>query len=484
MAEPELTPTPTPLTPMRMAPTMPAPAQAGGFDVEAARRDGKSDDEIIQYLSQTRGFDVATALKDGHSKADIVAHMATMKPKAPGFSLGNVLGEWWKGVNPIEGAKGTLQMARHPIEAIRADAAQRAAMMDPAAAALERKDYPTLARKWLEASVPFVGPMLAPAGDFGQSGELDKMIGSTAGLATNLIAPELVKGVAPRIGRLADSVSEGLSRSSLGATGRYARPEIKAFTKTMRAEGIPVSARGAEKLSRLIKELGEAGDADVAANPKLPISPGPAVTRLGEMRKGFEEQVLGKSDLGIIDSAQEEFLDKFRTGPGKAVRNLTAAEGQAMKKGTYRQLASKAFGEVGSVSEKSQVQLAGGIGDELAEHFPELASKNARLGPLLDLRKPLETAVKNLEKRHALGIHASVFGTGVGLVTSDLKLGVAAAVMKQVLEHPGIKSYLAIAISKASKWKVPYPVAMARVVGYANALGQGQEGQDAAQVGK
>ncbi len=49
------------------------------FDVEKARKDGASDDQILQYLTQSRSFDVDRAIKDGASKNDIIGYLATSK---------------------------------------------------------------------------------------------------------------------------------------------------------------------------------------------------------------------------------------------------------------------------------------------------------------------------------------------------------------------------------------------------------------------
>jgi len=55
--------------------------QQNKFDVDAARKAGHSDDEIIQYLAGTNGFDVAGALKAGHSKSDIIAYLSGTSPQ-------------------------------------------------------------------------------------------------------------------------------------------------------------------------------------------------------------------------------------------------------------------------------------------------------------------------------------------------------------------------------------------------------------------
>ena len=54
-----------------------------GFNVDAARRSGFSDDEILQYLAQTRSFDVDGALRGGYSKAEIIDYLAGIKSAQP-----------------------------------------------------------------------------------------------------------------------------------------------------------------------------------------------------------------------------------------------------------------------------------------------------------------------------------------------------------------------------------------------------------------
>lgn len=50
---------------------------ATGFDVEAARKAGYSDDEILNHLTQTRQFDVNGALKSGYSKQEVINYLAS-----------------------------------------------------------------------------------------------------------------------------------------------------------------------------------------------------------------------------------------------------------------------------------------------------------------------------------------------------------------------------------------------------------------------
>jgi hypothetical protein len=50
--------------------------QQTGFDANAARQAGYSDDEILNHLASKRNFDVSGALNAGYSKADIITHLS------------------------------------------------------------------------------------------------------------------------------------------------------------------------------------------------------------------------------------------------------------------------------------------------------------------------------------------------------------------------------------------------------------------------
>lgn len=74
-----------------------------GFDVQAARQSGYSDDEILQHLTQSRKFDVDGAVKAGYSKQDIIDHLSA----APAASGG--LGQQSPADTPYPGASISRQ---------------------------------------------------------------------------------------------------------------------------------------------------------------------------------------------------------------------------------------------------------------------------------------------------------------------------------------------------------------------------------------
>lgn len=58
------------------------PDNTQSFNVDAARKAGYSDDEILGHLTSTRAFDVQGAMKAGYSKQDIILHLSSTVAKA------------------------------------------------------------------------------------------------------------------------------------------------------------------------------------------------------------------------------------------------------------------------------------------------------------------------------------------------------------------------------------------------------------------
>src|SRR4051812_37528136 len=89
------------------------------FNVDAARKAGYNDDEILAHLTQTRKFDVDGAVKAGYSKPDIISHLAT----APANSKDSI----WRGVK--QGAANVVNGLRDMGQSIAASADSPAAQI-------------------------------------------------------------------------------------------------------------------------------------------------------------------------------------------------------------------------------------------------------------------------------------------------------------------------------------------------------------------
>jgi hypothetical protein len=147
----------------------------------------------------------------------------------------------------------------------------------------------------------------------------------------------------------------------------------------------------------------------------------------------FATQVNPEADLAAVQKAGEEFV---RTQP----KEIPALDAQAVKQGTYKQIGSKAYGELSSATKKSQKALARGIKEELADQFPEIVPKNTQEAKLFGLDDALETAVNRTRNHNlvSLGAKAAYIAGGATFGgTEGTALGGGLALMHEVLSPPG-----------------------------------------------
>ena len=162
------------------------------------------------------------------------------------------------------------------------------------------------------------------------------------------------------------------------------------------------------------------------------IDPAKVAARTDALKAKFSNQVNPNADLASIDAAKQEFINN---NPN----NLTAAQAQSMKQGTYQQLSSKAYGEMKSATIESQKALARGLKEELAAQFPEIKELNASESRLLDLQPVLERAVNRIGNHQLIGLGTPMAGAAATAVTGSGGIGRVAMVMKAVLDNPAVK---------------------------------------------
>jgi hypothetical protein len=316
--------------------------------------------------------------------------------------------------------------------------------------------------------------------------------GAVTDVAANVVLPKVMEGTGKlgialankATGKLAP-VAEHMYQNSLKPSTTNTPAENLRMVRTGLESGTPVSEAGAAKLTGLIRDLDTKIEAEIAANPNAPINKFRVASRLNSPAGRFTQQVAPDADLQHIGDVGNEFL-------GSQPGTITAEDAQALKKGTYRSVSDRAYGEVATARLEAEKALARGLKEELEAHFPELKKLNAEQARYLDLRGELEKAVNRAANRQTLparlggpaasfitgGIADTMFGheAGVGV-------GAATYVLKTILDDPAMQSRLAIGISKASGKRIPYEAAHWRVQQYVNALAQSQEADSKPQSG-
>lgn len=329
-------------------------------------------------------------------------------------------------------------------------------------------------------AVPFVGPAAVSmskdvrAGDYG--GAAATLAGTVGGVkAAGQVEPgmQAVKqSVLPGQG----TVAEGLYQSALKPPpGSYSSSEVNNMVKTGLKEELPVSAKGAQNLTNLVRGLNRDIQATIDAGSErgVTVNKYSVTSRLGSTVKKFANQVNPEADLNAVGQSGNEFL---RNQPVE----IPASDAQAIKQGTYKQLGDKAYGELSSAAQESQKALARGIKEELAEKFPEIRAMNARESQLFGLQDALERAVRRINNHDIISLGSKV-ASGAGAAVAGAPGAVAAGVLEKVLGMPAIKSRIAIILNHKG---VPMSAATLKVADYASVLARAnpQSGQNQTQI--
>lgn len=375
--------------------------------------------------------------------------------------------EWWDKVNPVTAVQGAAQAAAHPLDTGSQLLKNQGELALKAKDAFDKGNYTEGIRHFLNYMVPVLGQQTDEAGDLAQKGELAKSAGQTLGIATNIAAPELIKGA--NVHLPAGNLPERMYQSALKPSTTLPSSQVANMVKTGLENEIPVSAGGVQKIGDLVSDLQGKVKAQIQAGSSAgaTVNPYKVASRLSDTAKKFETQVNPEADLDAVSNAGNEFL---RNNPS----NIPASAAQDLKSGTYKQLSSK-YGELGSAVEESQKALARGIKEELENQFPEIKGLNAREGQLINLDGALQRAVKRIDNRDVFSLGGKIAagaGAALGAETGHTAAGViAGVVLHKALTDPMVQSKLAMALRSVSKGGMTIPAATARVTGYLNQLG-------------
>ena len=324
----------------------------------------------------------------------------------------------------------------------------------------------------LAKTAEMVGKVGRVAGAIGEVADPLRMAGKGVALAAKPLKPAAAR------------LYESALKPSLAAKNV---PKVAEQIKTGLREGIPVSQAGVEKIGNLIDDLQGKITDEIAARGQAgaKVSPMRIAARADETSAKFAKQVNPEADLQAISGAKKEFLNRhaIRDPDGNILgyRMIPVAEAQAVKVGTYQQLRKK-YGELSGASIEAQKALARGIKEELVAAIPELAELNARESKLINLDSQLQKAVARIRNHQIFGIGTPIVAAGVGAVTESTKAALVAGAIRAMIDHPGLKSRLAIVINSAGKrnpTKYGHPTmatAISRVQEYIDALDASQAG--------
>jgi hypothetical protein len=171
---------------------------------------------------------------------------------------------------------------------------------------------------------------------------------------------------------------------------------------TMLDEGIYPTQGGMAKASTLADDLEKQVQSAIAqSNARVGVAA--AGSRLRDPYNRALNQVNPQGDLAAIRSV----WDEFRTSPQIAGKtDIPVQLAQELKKGTYRALGNKAYGEVGAASVEAQKALARGLREEISKAVPQIADPLKREAALMNVKDVAGNRALMEANKNPLGLAA------------------------------------------------------------------------------
>lgn len=342
------------------------------------------------------------------------------------------------------------------------------------------------------AGLPVVGPLVSGVYEHAQAHPDDKLgsvgvgvsrIGQALSMAPKgSVLPNPVEGVAAVVNRgikvaqpAMRAVAERAYSSALKPSTALEPGERGAVINTGLENAIPVSEKGFNTIYENIKDLNAKVDATIKSKPGATIAPNKVASRLNDTVDTFRNQVAPSADLKVIETVGNDFLD---THGGKPI---SAVDAQSLKKGTYKQIGSRAYGEVKGAQIEAEKSLARGLKEELEVQFPEIKGLNAQEAKFYGLEPILARAIGRISNHEIFGVGTPVVTGAAAVATGSAKMAAVFGTLKAVIDNPAVKSRLAIMLNKASKGSVSMKAAHGRIAAYSSAIARAAEQQDQTQ---
>lgn len=207
--------------------------------------------------------------------------------------------------------------------------------------------------------------------------------------------------------------------------------------------GIMPTEKGVTKIDDIISGLNDqiVGTIDQGSKAGATIKTADVVTRLDGLNEFFGRLPDSEPYLTAIDKIKEGMLSKGAT--------LPIAEAQKTKQAIYSVL-KDSYGELSTATKEANKGIARGIKEEIVSIFPEIKSLNAQESIMLRLEPLISKAAGRIDKRDLLGIGTPIAGAAMGALGGP-GAGAAMWITKAVMDHPSVKTYIAIALNKAKK---------------------------------
>ena len=307
--------------------------------------------------------------------------------------------------------------------------------IDQAAAKLHREANPQAAPKppksWIRTAVDWLptaggtigGLVGATAGPVGAIG------GAALGGATGKAMQNALTG--DESAPLASPLTEGVMQGGMQAAGaglvrgaQWAGPalmksalkpafdltkkaivndEMPRVIKTMLDEGVNVTQGGVTKLTKLLGATKDELD-DLVVNAAMDIDPVRVVNVGRTAVKAASNQAAPSADKAAARAVIRDFIDTHVRGAQGQIRPMSVQRAHELKKGTYKAIGQRAYGEVKGAAVEAEKQLARGLKEGVEMAVPEAKAMNARIGALGEAQTATVKRVAGAQNRDPGGL--------------------------------------------------------------------------------
>lgn len=222
-------------------------------------------------------------------------------------------------------------------------------------------------------------------------------IGYGANVATQLVPTVLGGAIAKVPGQIA---GQRLMQSAIKpSSADLMTGKAQKAAKEMLERGYNVSTGS---MAEVLKKSASLDDevAGLIKNSTAAIDKNAVADRLRPLLQRLEKQVGPGADTAAVQKAWTEFLQH----PLFSGNQIPVELAHEIKKGTYKALTSKAYGEVGSASQEAQKQLARGLREEIAAAVPATVAPQAEQSALMSIYNVVNRRAMQAQNNNPLGL--------------------------------------------------------------------------------
>ena len=460
--------------------------------INSARRDGHSDDEILNaYIRRHPESQAPQALKAGHSAKDILDQIIRNHGFDPQYKTQEPQGEQGIkgfGLGAVKGALSTLSsvssiankaFSKAPALGLVLPPLAGLAAADKALAPRKENFKPQGTAEKIGFGTEQVAEFLVPAGEVAKGvkvteagidalklGKLSTTVlktavksligaGETAGItalqggnAKETKTAGAIGAVFPLVGKVLDSIVTKLPETAWTSILKRT-PTDAVKNPNLPKQAIKTGLTGlsresiASKAEDAIQAIEVSLD-DLLSKSEGQINTAKVVGYLSDLRTSYAAIPGEEASVKAIDGIATKLYEPFKNGEA-----MTVLEANQLKRNIYKVIA-KSYGKgVFELPAKTEAQklIASGLKQEIENVVPEVKTLNQRQAVYLQIKKALDKTIARTEGKGIAGTGIGLYdlllggiGTGAGAATGNPLLGLGIVAAKKGAESTAVLS--------------------------------------------